>query len=230
MPAKKKTRGGAMPMAQAQMMPQGQMMPQQQNPKKMGNFKAARKAYKRQSRAAAEGQGGFDPASFGGSAGQAIIGFGFPLIYFLVYFFIHKSMDDVAIEIDEDGDREDREGSREKMDWKELMWMKFSVRQRMLMMAIALLFYIIGGLIVNPWRIWWRAVAIVMIATGGYSILWDSGRGSAYVYFRDVKDESEEEYKKTCVEFGCGYHPHNGPDCPANTSATCRKGEERDFD
>lgn len=159
--------------------------------------------------------------------GSVFFGFLPPFLFFLGYFIKHKRMDDSALGIDE-GDRteDDREDVRDDLTWMKKMWQKFSIRQRMLIVIIGLVYWVAAGWFMPlHWEIWWKLISFVMISTAIVSILFDQGRGSAYIYLRDnVWPQSgapPEEMKQTCIEWGCGYYPHNEIEanvkCDANT-------------
>lgn len=144
-----------------------------------------------------------------------------PMLFFLIPYFIHKSMSDVALEVGE-GNRseEDREEVRDdELDIWQKMWQKFSVRQRLLQIVFSFLIIFYGSRFSEDgaqiWRYYYFTVGFVMGVTYLISIFTDQGRGSAYVYLRDHvwPDNSNgapiEEMKQTCIEFGCGYLPHN---------------------
>jgi len=144
-----------------------------------------------------------------------------PFLFFIIPFAIHKSMSDVALEVGE-GNRsvKDRDDVRkDELDIWQKMWQKFSVRQRLLQIVFSLLIIFYGSRFSEDgaqiWRYYYFLVGFVMFLTYIISILTDQGRGSAYVYLRDHvwPDNSTgapiEEMRQTCVEFGCGYLPHN---------------------
>ena len=129
--------------------------------------------------------------------------YGFPLIFLLTYLLIHIFMDEEALEEDTSSDA--REGDRDIE-----IWQKYSLRERLLMITLSVVFLVWGGIAYQDDKIklyWWRIVFFTMIVTALWSIFADTGRGSAYRYFSDI--ESSEKLKSTCIDFGCGYAPSN---------------------
>ena len=157
-----------------------------------------------------------------GKLGKFIYGFHLllPALFFLIPFIIHKNMPDIALEVGR-GNRteEDREDVRDDdLSLIQKMWQKFSVRQRMLQVVFCFLLIFYGSRFseegAQGWRYYYFLVGVVMGITYLLSIFTDQGRGNAYIYFRDHvwPDNSNgapiEEMKQTCMEFGCGYLPH----------------------
>lgn len=157
-----------------------------------------------------------------GKLGKFIYGFHLllPALFFLIPFLIHKSMPDIALEVGS-GNRseDDREEVRDdELNVIQKMWQKFSVRQRMLQVVFCFLLIFYGSRFseegAQGWRYYYFVVGVVMGVTYLISIFTDQGRGNAYIYLRDhVWPDNRngapiEEMKQTCIEFGCGYLPH----------------------
>lgn len=163
-----------------------------------------------------------------------IFGFGVPFFFFLGYFIAHKSIDESALAVRMSEDEDDRGDQRDDLDTIKKLWQKFSIRQRMMMICLSMVLWLIGGKMVFIWEAWYKLVALIMIVTGAISIIWDQGRGNAFIYFRDNiwpggSKGSYEEMKQTCKEFGCGYLPHNNVESNVACSEDNRGDDVKDY-
>lgn len=138
-----------------------------------------------------------------------------PLAIFLGYLIAHLRWPEEALDVDRGTrDEDDRDEERSYQDMMRKMWQKFSVRMRMIMIIFGFVIWSMGGKFQNIFMmLWYRLIALVMVVTPLLSIVFDTGRGNVFVYFRDQiwpgNEEGApiEEMRMTCIEMGCGYLP-----------------------